>query len=64
MFPALAILAATIGLVLIVYMIWGAVGAEQASSEKNMMIAACVLTLVVGFWQAFSHFFAASGGAH
>ncbi len=64
MFPAIAIMAATIGLVAIVYMIWDTVGDVQAPREKNTMIAACAVTVAVGVWQAAAHLFAASGGAH
>ena len=64
MFPALAIASATIGLTLLVYLIWGAVGDEQQPREKKALIAATALTIAVGAWQAFSHLMAASGGAH
>jgi hypothetical protein len=61
MLPTLALISATVGLLLIIFLVFREQRAEAGSTERNMLIAVALVTLVVGAWHIVS---AGSGGAH
>ena len=57
-----AIVAATLGLLLILYLIFREVGAESEGPEKGALAGVAVLAVVMGNWQAIAHL--PGGGGH
>jgi len=61
MLPTLALISATIGLLLIIFLIYREQRAETGSAERSMLVVVGLVTLVVGAYHILS---AGSGGAH
>ena len=61
MLPTLALISATIGLLLIIFLIYREQRAETGSAERSMLVVVGLVTLVVGAYHTLS---AGSGGAH
>ena len=61
MLPTLALISATIGLLLIIFLVHREQRAESGPTERNMLVVVGLVTLVVGAWHILS---AGSGGAH
>jgi hypothetical protein len=60
MLPTLGLIAATIGLLLIIFLVYREQKSEAAPAERNMLIAVSVVTLVVAAW----HIVGPGSGAH
>ncbi|MDH3687503.1 MAG: hypothetical protein OEP95_14820 [Myxococcales bacterium] len=63
MLPIFALIAAALGLLLIVFLILREVGDETEGADKGAMIGASVLVLGVAVWQVIAHL-PGGGGAH
>ena len=61
MLPTLALISATIGLLLIIFLIYREQRAESGSAERSMLVLVGLVTLVVGAYHILA---AGSGGAH
>jgi formate hydrogenlyase subunit 3/multisubunit Na+/H+ antiporter MnhD subunit len=61
MLPTLGLISATIGLLLIIFLIYREQKAECGPAERNMLLVVGLVTLVVGAFHILS---AGSGGAH
>jgi multisubunit Na+/H+ antiporter MnhB subunit len=59
MFPQLALIAAALGLLLILFLVYREQKSETASAERNMLLVVSILALSVAAWHVF-----ASGGGH
>ena len=62
MFPVLAIATATIGLLLILALIFREVKDDVGSTEKGALAGGAVLAIAVSVWQVIAHW--PGGGAH
>lgn len=60
MLPTLGLAAATIGLLLIIFLVYREQKRETGSAERNMLLLVSVVTLSVAAW----HIFAAGSGGH
>jgi hypothetical protein len=60
MLPTLALITATIGLLLIIFLVYREERAESGSAERNMLVVVGLVTLVVGAF----HILSSGGGAH
>ncbi len=61
MLPTLALISATIGLLLIIFLISREQRAESGSTERSMLVVVGLVTLVVGAYHILA---AGSGGGH
>jgi hypothetical protein len=61
MLPTLALISATIGLLLIIFLIYRELRAESGSAERSMLVLVGLVTLVVGAYHILA---AGSGGGH
>jgi len=61
MLPTLALISATIGLLLSILLFYREQRAETGSAERSMLVVVGLVTLVVGAYHILS---AGSGGAH
>ena len=61
MLPTLGLISATVGLLLIIFLVFREQRAEAGSAERNMLLAVGLVTLVVGAYHILS---AGTGGAH
>ena len=60
MLPTLGLIAATIGLLLIIYLIYREQKGETGSAERNMLLVVSIVALSVTAW----HVLFAGGGGH
>ena len=61
MLPTFGLIAATIGLLLIIFLVYREQKSETRSAERNMLLLVSVVTLSVAAWHIVS---AGAGGGH
>ena len=64
MLPVFALITATVGLLLIVFLVMREVGGDTEGIDKNAMYAAAAFTLAIGVWQVIAHLPGAGSGGH
>jgi hypothetical protein len=61
MLPTLGLISATLGLLLIIFIVFREQRSEAGPAERNMLVAVSVVTVVVAAWHILA---AGAGGGH